>query len=203
MKHRNNWFKGHTFDSDLDDVVCSAQAVCGCTAVVPSISFIHIRNLEGFLEVVNGRPAARQLSSILLPGDLWSGSVAEAVTTRCFFLGYLQVLWMPWQFLIKKTLLYHIIKFISLQQMPTYKPSAMHSSSRVSPLRTILVLVVPRGIMKPGRCSPSGLSEHMRTHDQIRARHECSSCHSVTLGGAGWNHDLSLMKSREVMCQNV
>lgn len=49
-------------------------------------------------------------------------------------------------------------------KMSTYKPAAMHSSSRVSPLRTILVLLVPRGIMKRGRCSPSGLSERMRTH---------------------------------------
>lgn len=80
MKQENNWVKLHTFDSDLDDVLCSAQAVCGCTAVVPSISFIHIRNLECFLEVLKGHPVARQLSSILLPGDLWSGPVIDEIT---------------------------------------------------------------------------------------------------------------------------
>lgn len=45
----------------------------------------------------------------------------------------------------------------------TYKPSAMHSNSRVSPLRTILVLVDPIGYINPGWWSPSGLSEGTRT----------------------------------------
>lgn len=35
----------------------------------------------------------------------------------------------------------------------------MHSNSRVSPLRTILVLVVPTGYMKMGSWSPFALSE--------------------------------------------
>lgn len=52
-----------------------------------------------------------------------------------------------------------------LQQMPTYKPSAMHSSFRVSPLRTILVLVAPRGVIKPGWRSPAGLAEYTRTQE--------------------------------------
>ncbi len=84
MKQEN---KQPTFDSNLDDVLCSAQVVCGCTAVVPSVSFIHIRNLECFLEVLKGHPAARQLSSILLPGDLWSGPVTEEITPGCLFFG--------------------------------------------------------------------------------------------------------------------
>lgn len=45
----------------------------------------------------------------------------------------------------------------------TYKPSAMHCNSRVSPLRTILVLVVPIGYMNSGLWSPAGLSEGTRT----------------------------------------
>lgn len=80
----NNLVNLHTFNRDLDDVLCSAQLVCGCTAVVPSVSFIHVRNLKRFLEVIKGHPAARQLSSILLPGDLWSGPVTELNTTGCF-----------------------------------------------------------------------------------------------------------------------
>lgn len=45
----------------------------------------------------------------------------------------------------------------------TYKPSAMHSNSRVSPLRTILVLVDPIGYMNLGSWSPFGFSEGTRT----------------------------------------
>lgn len=43
----------------------------------------------------------------------------------------------------------------------------MHSSTRVSPFRTILVLVVPKGNMKPGRRSPSGLPEDTGNQRQI------------------------------------
>lgn len=72
----------HTFDSDLDDVVCNAQVVCGRTAVVACISFIHIRNLQCFLEVMEGHPAAWQFTSILSPGDLRSGPITEAIANQ-------------------------------------------------------------------------------------------------------------------------
>ena len=80
-KQKYNWINLHTFDNDLDDVVRSAQLVYGRAAVVPGVGFTHVRNLERFLEVLKGRPAARQLSSILLPGDIWSGPVTD---TTCF-----------------------------------------------------------------------------------------------------------------------
>lgn len=82
MQQENTTVYLHTFDSDLDDVVCNAQVVFGRTAIVASISFIHIRNLQHFLEVMKGHPAARQFTSILLPGDLWSGSVMEAIINQ-------------------------------------------------------------------------------------------------------------------------
>ncbi len=80
-----NWLRLFTFDSDLDDMACNAQPVCGWTAVLPTISFIHIRNSQCSLKVLKGHPAVRQLSSILLPGDLWSGPVREGWTTKCLF----------------------------------------------------------------------------------------------------------------------
>lgn len=40
----------HTFDGDLNDVVCGAQPVGGRAAVVSSVRFHHIGNLECFLE---------------------------------------------------------------------------------------------------------------------------------------------------------
>lgn len=61
-----------TFDDDFNDVVCGTQPVCGCAAVVSSVRFHHVGNLECFLEGLKGYPTARQLSSILLPGDIWS-----------------------------------------------------------------------------------------------------------------------------------
>lgn len=83
----------HTFDSDLDDVVCAAQAVRGRTAVVAGVSFVHVRNPERFLEVVDGRPAAWQLAPILLPGDTWSGPVIETISnTLILFFLFLQLL---------------------------------------------------------------------------------------------------------------
>lgn len=88
MKEKYNWINLHTFDIDLDDMLCSAQLVCGRAAVVPSVVFIHVRNLERFLEVLKGRPAARQLSSILLPGDIGSGPVSD---TSCYS-GYFWIL---------------------------------------------------------------------------------------------------------------
>lgn len=65
--------RAFTFDSDLDDVVCSAQAVCGCAVVAAGVTFNHIGNLQHFIEVLERRPAPWQLGSILLPVDLWSG----------------------------------------------------------------------------------------------------------------------------------
>lgn len=69
----------YTFDSDLDDVVYSALVVCGRAVVVASISFIHIRNLQHFVEVMERHPADWQLTSILLPGDVWSGPFMEGI----------------------------------------------------------------------------------------------------------------------------
>lgn len=82
---------------------------------------------------------------------------------------------------------------VKLHQMPTYKPSAMHSNSSISPLRTILVLVVPGGIMKLGRCSPSGLSADMTTNDQIRSEQQNEILKAlfaiVTTGGFGEDNE--------------
>lgn len=79
-----NWTYLRTFDSDFDDVVCAAQVVCCRTAVVSSITFNHIRNPESFLEVLKRHSAAGQLSSILLPGNIWSGPVIEEIEDICF-----------------------------------------------------------------------------------------------------------------------
>ena len=92
--------------------------------------------------------------------------------------------------------------------MPTYKPSAMHSSSRVSPLRTILVLVAPRGSMKPGRRSPSGLSEHMRTHTtkselERNIRLEGWSCHSLRSWVKPWAQRAMHILMREICSRNI
>lgn len=64
-----------TFDGDLDDVVRLTQAVAGGAAVLAGVGFGHVGNLKRPLEVAEGRPAALQLPSDLLPGDLWSGPV--------------------------------------------------------------------------------------------------------------------------------
>lgn len=61
-----------TFDADFNDVVDGAQPVCGCAAVVSSVGFHHIGYLECFLEGLEGYSPAGQLSSIFLPGDIWS-----------------------------------------------------------------------------------------------------------------------------------
>lgn len=68
----------------------------------------------------------------------------------------------------------------------THKPSAMHSNSRVSPLRTILVLVDPIGYMNPGWWSPSGLSEGTRT---VKSQRE-----SFSYRHQGWKHIITLWR---------
>lgn len=75
-----------TFYGDLNDVVCGTQPVCGRAAVLPSVCFHHIGNLEGFLVGLNRYPTARQLSTILLPGDIRSGpAVARNTNTSIDF----------------------------------------------------------------------------------------------------------------------
>lgn len=110
-----------TFDSDLDDVVCSAQVVCGRTAVVPTVVFIHIRNFERFLEVIEGHPAARELSSILLPRDLWSGSVTEANTRGCVFVCRFCILF----FCAVKYFVYHV--YMNTMAASYKAPQRVHS----------------------------------------------------------------------------
>lgn len=119
-----------TFDGDFNDVVCGAQPVCGRAAVVSSVGFHHIGYLECFLEGLEGYSPAGQLSSVLLPGDIWSRP--EIQTQLLIFVPFqpLSSCFESWAL--------------------TYKPSAMHSNSRISPLRTILVLVDPSGYMNPG-----------------------------------------------------
>lgn len=119
-----------TFDGDFNDVVYGAQPVCGHAAVVSSVGFHHIRYLECFLEGLEGYSPAGQLSSVLLPGDIWS---RPEIQTQLLIL----VPFQPLSSCFESWTL-------------TYKPSAMHSNSRVSPLRTILVLVDPSGYMNPG-----------------------------------------------------
>lgn len=132
-----------TFHGDFNDVVCNTQPVCGRAAVLSSVTFHHIGNLECFLEGLKGYPTARQLSSIFLPGDIWSRPVIDRNTNTSIDFGAISAVFKSW--------------------VLTYKPSAMHSNSRVSPLRTILVLVDPIGYMNLGWWSPSGLSEGTRT----------------------------------------
>lgn len=143
-----------TFHSDLDDVGYRTQLVGGRTAIVASVSFNYIRNFQCFPKVVEGHPAVWKLPPFLLPGDIWSWPISQKPWN-----------WGSWQWNTgprKKKDIHPSdkTKFSAVKQMPTYNPSAMHSSSKVSPLRTILVLEVPRGNMKLGRRSPSGLSEH-------------------------------------------
>lgn len=119
-----------TFDGDFNDVVYGGQPVCGHAAVVSSVGFHHIGYLECFLEGLEGYSPAGQLSSVLLPGDIWSRP--ETQTQLLIFVPF------------------HPLSSCFESWVPTYKPSAMHSNSRVSPLRTILVLVDPSGYMNPG-----------------------------------------------------
>lgn len=68
-----------TFNGNLDDVVRRAQAVGGRASVVAGVGFAHVHNLQGFLVVEEGNPAARQLSSIFLPRHLRRGPAAISV----------------------------------------------------------------------------------------------------------------------------
>lgn len=69
-----------TFDIDFDDVVNRAQLVLGRAVVIPSVRFIHVRNLQDFTKVVERHPVIWKLSPHLLPGDVRRGPIAEDVT---------------------------------------------------------------------------------------------------------------------------
>lgn len=163
--------------------MCRAQLVGRCAAVFASIVFIHVRNLQRFVEVGKEGPATRQLPCILLPWNFRSGSFHRKHKDQlhetvfffvCFFCNLccmhhfvsvhhiksqqnmLNLVVLMWQNVGRSS------KHVFKKKKPTYNPSAMHSSSRVSPLRTILLLVLPLGNLKPGRRSPSGLPDHRR-----------------------------------------
>lgn len=196
VKQGNTWVKLHTFNSDLDDVVYSAQVVCGCTAVVPSISFIHIRNLEYSLEVLKGHPAARQLSSIFLPGDLWSGPITEAAKSNTWsFMNTLTVSYKAHCCKIQK-------KFISCIQIIdiSYSRCLLTSHQQCIPAPESPLSEPsycwwhPEATWNRGDAPPLGFlntwGHTTKSEPDRNIRLDGSSCHSVTPRGVGWNHEL-------------
>lgn len=179
VKQENNWVKLRTFDSDLDDVLYSAQAVCGCTAVVPSIGFIHIRNLECFLEVLKGHPVARQLSSILLPGDLWSGPVIDEITQLYVSLTNIAVKQCIVPCGYTRCLLTSPQRCIPAPESPLSEPSWYWWCPEASWNRDD---APPLGCLKTR-------GHTIKSEPDRNIRFEGSPCHTVTTRVVGWNNE--------------